>query len=204
MADDVRFNPENSDGARCRSLPEKRPMMAKIMKTCALVTTLATVLCALLHSYLQMDLLLTLTLTFGTTAYHFVMRLLVGWTVDRIFRNRLPCRAGWFRVRPFEQKLYSALKLKKWKAHIPTYDPSLFDRRLHSWEEIAQASCQAELVHEGIMVLSLLPILAAIPFGEFWVFFITSLLAACLDALFVILQRYNRPRLLNLINRQAK
>jgi hypothetical protein len=91
--------------------------------------------------------------------------------------------------------------VKKWKGKMPTYDPSFFDHNLHSWDEIAQAMCQAELVHEMIFVLSFFPILASIRFDALWVFLITSVLAADYDAMFVMMQRYNRPRIIKLIKR---
>ena len=85
---------------------------------------------------------------------------------------------------------------------MPTYDPSCFDPKIHTWAEIAQAMCQAEIVHEVIVVLSFLPLLAAIPFGAFPVFLITSLLAAVYDLTFVIMQRYNRPRIIKFIKKE--
>ena len=87
---------------------------------------------------------------------------------------------------------------------MATFDPTLFDPALHSWEEIAQAMCQAELVHEIIIVLSFIPLFAAIPFGAFPVFLVTSLLSAAYDLSFVIMQRYNRPRVVKLINKKAR
>ena len=45
-------------------------------------------------------------------------------------------------------------------------------------------------------MLSFLPMAALVRFGAFWVFFITSLLAACYDGMFVIMQRHNRPRII--------
>ena len=59
--------------------------------------------------------------------------------------------------------------------------------------------CGAEVVHEIIMVLSFIPLLFAIPFGVFPVFFITSVIASLVDFVFVIVQRYNRPRIIKLI-----
>ena len=85
---------------------------------------------------------------------------------------------------------------------MPTYTPDIFDPKLHSWDEIAQAMCQAEIVHEVIIVLSFLPLLATIPFGAFPIFLITSLLAAMYDASFVIIQRFNRPRILKFIEKE--
>lgn len=84
---------------------------------------------------------------------------------------------------------------------MATYDPSCFDSKIHTWDEIAQAMCQAELVHELIILFSFLPIFTAIPFGALPIFVITSVLAACFDAMFVIMQRYNRPRVLKLIDK---
>ena len=45
---------------------------------------------------------------------------------------------------------------------MPTYDPTLFGPQIHSWDEIAQDMCQAELVHETIVVFSFLPIVGGI------------------------------------------
>ena len=84
---------------------------------------------------------------------------------------------------------------------MPSYEPELFDPQKHTWNEIAQAMCQAELVHETITFLSFVPVLFAIWFGQLPVFLITSLLAAAFDMQFVILQRFNRPRVVKFINK---
>ena len=147
---------------------------------------------------------LSWAITFGTCFYHFAMRLLVGYAADRILHNKADYSRRWYQLLPFEQRLYRSLRVKKWKNHMPTYDPDCFDPKLHSWEEIAQAMCQAEIVHEVIVLLSFLPLLGAIPFGAFGIFLITSVLAACYDLCFVIMQRFNRPRILNLIRKNAR
>ena len=86
---------------------------------------------------------------------------------------------------------------------MPTYDPTQFDPRIHTWQEIAQAMCQAELVHEVIVVLSFLPIAAGAVFGAYPVFIITSVLSALFDMMFVVMQRYNRRRVIRLVKRKA-
>lgn len=150
------------------------------------------------------DWAISFAITFGTIFYHLAMRLLVGLVLNRTMQNKADCSKRWYQLRPFEVRLYQALRVKKWKGNMPTYDPSLFDPKLHSWDEIAQAMCQAEIVHELIAVLSFLPLLAAIPFGAFGVFLTTSLLAALFDLCFVVMQRYNRPRILKLIRKNAR
>ena len=143
-------------------------------------------------------------ITFGTFFYHFAMRLLVGHIINGVMKNRADYTKGRYQLLGFEKKLYKKLKVKQWKGNFPTYDPALFDPKLHSWSEIAQAMCQAELVHEVIVLLSFLPLFAAIPFGSFYVFFITSLLAALFDLCFVVIQRYNRPRVLKLLQHSER
>ena len=56
---------------------------------------------------------------------------------------------------------------------MPTYDSALFSPQKHTWDEIAQAMCQAELVHEVIAVLSFVPIIMTIWWGAFEVFLIS-------------------------------
>ncbi len=60
---------------------------------------------------------------------------------------------------------------------------------------------QAELVHRIIMVLSFLPLLLIIPYGVPGIFIATSAAACLLDLIFVMIQRYNRPRIVRLLKR---
>ena len=81
---------------------------------------------------------------------------------------------------------------------MPTYDKYIFDISKHSWDEIIQATCQSELVHETNVVFSFLPLVASVWFGEFYVFFVTSILSALFDLMFVFMQRFNRARILKI------
>ena len=101
-----------------------------------------------------------------------------------------------------EAKLYKALRVRRWKGRLPTYAPSQFSLETQSPEQILRNMCGAEAVHEIIMVLSLLPIGLSGFFGTPGVFLGTSLAAALFDSLFVIAQRYNRPRLMRVLMRQ--
>ena len=178
--------------------------MAKKMNRMTLLSVLITVLFVIVYGNTESDMILTLAITFGTISYHLVMRLLTGSAINLLLNNHVDYRRRWFRVSAIEEKLYKKIKVKKWKGKMATYDPSCFDSKIHSWNEIAQAMCQAELVHEVIIVFSFLPVFAAIPFGALPVFVITSVLAACFDAMFVVMQRYNRPRIIKLIEHSGK
>lgn len=177
--------------------------MAKIVKGIAAFSLAATVILAISYKVTSSGILLPLAITSGTIAYHFVMRLMVELAFHATMRNKADYRKRWYQVSKREMAVYEKLKVKQWKRRMPTYDPALFDPRLHTWEEIVQAMCQAELVHETIAVLSFLPILAGIWFGEYPVFIVTSVLSAACDIVFVIMQRYNRQRVTKLLNRKS-
>ena len=144
------------------------------------------------------------TITFGITLYHFVMRLTVGTTVNLIMKNKADYKKFWFREKKFESKFFKFIRVKKWKKLLPTYNPATFDASQKTVYEIVGATCQAEIVHEIIMVLSLLPIIFIPLLGGAIAIIITSVLATLFDFLFVILQRYNRPKLIKVMNRFKK
>lgn len=176
--------------------------MAKIMKFIAGFSCLLTLLSALIYHKFHSGIMLTLAITFGTIAYHFCVRLLIGLIFNIVMHNRADYTKKWYQPTRAEERLYKLLRVKKWKGRMPTYNSSFFDNNVHTLDEIAQAMCQAELVHETIIVFSFLPIIASVWVEELPVFIITSVLAALLDSLFVIMQRYNRPRIVRLIKKQ--
>ena len=178
--------------------------MAKMMKRISIITFLMTLVFLLMYYVTNIRLFFSLTITSGTIAYHFIIRLIVGVLVDRKMKNKADYTKKWYQVSDSEQKLYQKLRVKKWKNKMPTYDKDVFDTSKHSWDEIIQAMCQSELVHEINIVFSLLPIVASVWFGSFVVFLITSILGAMFDLMFVMMQRYNRSRILKMKSRITK
>ncbi len=177
--------------------------MPKLVQNLAIAFLGASAVCVLLLCLLGGGIWLGLALLFGTAGYHLEVRLLVGRAYDHWMGNRADLNRRWYQPRPWEGKLYRALRVKSWKDHMPTFYPDKFSPEKHTWEEIAQTMCQSELVHETNILMSFLPLAAAIPFGAFWVFFLTSLGGALFDLSLVILQRYNRPRVLRLAQRRS-
>ena len=129
------------------------------------------------------------------------IRLVVGCLVDARYHNHMDYTKKWFTERAFEQKLYKKIQVKKWKKWFPTFNPQDFDLKSRSMEEIVQVTCQAEVVHEINMVLSFVPIVFSVWFGSLGVFLLTSFAAFLFDGIFVIMQRYNRPRLIRMMKK---
>jgi hypothetical protein len=152
----------------------------------------------MVYQLIDDKIFLIFAITFGTTAYHFGIRLFIGTLLNYIMKNKADYTKRWYQVSTLEMILYKKLNVKKWKNKMPTYDKDIFDISKHSWDEIIQATCQSELVHEANIVLSFLPLVASVWFGEFYVFFITSILSAIFDLMFVFMQRFNRARILKI------
>lgn len=176
--------------------------MSKFAKAIFAITTATGVLTAgftALYRSLGTAWLLSAAITFGTTFYHFAMRLLVGAAVPKSFDSNF----WWFRPRPFEPRLYAVLKVRRWKHHMPTYNPSAFSLAHSTPAQVLQNSCQAEIVHEIIILLCFAPVFTIPRFGAAGVFWSTSILAALFDSCFVVMQRYNRPRLKRILDKEA-
>ena len=172
--------------------------MAKVMKIFALLSTIITIIFFIIFKHYNINIFYTLMITFGTIAYHFLMRLAVGYIINFIYKNKVNYNRKWFKVKNFEMKIYKKLNVKKWKNKMPTYAPDTFDISKHSIEEILMTMCQAEIVHEIIFLFSFVPLSVISYFGAGWAFIITSILSAMFDLTFVIIQRFNRDRILRI------
>lgn len=177
----------------------KRNRFPTLMKSIAAVSALLTLLLAFFAR--RSGFAFSAAITCGTVCYHFSMRLLVGLIVP-LFTGKLNPHSFWFRPKRWETKLYKVLRVRRWKGSIPTYAPQQFDLSQNTLPQIIHNMCNAELVHEVIISLSWIPLLFAIPFGSLSVFVITSAAAAAYDSIFVIAQRYNRPRLMRIAKRK--
>lgn len=178
--------------------------MKKKMIIISIVLLVGTIVFALTYYLYQISILYTLAITCGTCFYHFAMRLVVGHLIDAIYHNKMNYNKWWFKERKFESRLYKFLHVKNWKKFLPTYNPKDYNVKENSIESIIQVTCQAEIVHEIIMILSFIPIIFTIWFDSLVAFIVTSVISFFFDGLFVILQRYNRPRLVKILQRQNK
>lgn len=145
------------------------------------------------------DLDSSITITAAAASYHFVMRLLIGGICNVFFPKEVNFENWWFREKPGERTFYKAIQIKKWKSMVPTYREKEFDFFRLSLNSLCRNMCKAEICHEVIILFSFLPLCFSWTLGGFWAFLITSFLAALADVLPVLLQRYNRFRMLRLM-----
>ena len=127
--------------------------------------------------------------------YHLWLRIIMG-NVTKLFN--LSPNMKWFKERSFEKHIYKLLRVKKWKNKALTYNPELFSLKNYSFEQIANTMTKAETDHWINELISLSSLLFALLWGKFWIFLITCAAAMLFDGQFILIQRYNRPRILRL------
>ncbi len=153
--------------------------------------------CEFAHS----DVILWIGVTCFTIMYHLWMRLIFG-NISKLLKVNY--NMWWFKEKSFEKNIYKFFKVKSWKGKALTYNPELYDLKSNTLNEIANTMCKSEIDHLINVLISLSTLLFSLIWGQFFIFFVTSILAIAFDMQFVLIQRYNRPRVLRIIKRQEK
>lgn len=174
------------------------------MYTAAAVSLVLMFLFFILMVNTAKNIFLTLGITSMMICYHFTVRLVIGSVMDSIKLSQFKPEARRFRELRFEKKLYKALRVKKWKKFAPTYDDSKFDMTTNPVDKVIGEMCRAESVHWLCIAASLASVTFAVPFGSLPAFLITGIAGALVDLMFVIIQRYNRPRLMRYAAKREK
>ena len=173
--------------------------METLMKKVTTWSGIGLLVLTILYLIFPQKILLSLVLTFLVTFYQLGMRLVVGNVIEPRLKLDRDCR--WFRVTAGEQRLYHLLKVKRWKGFLPTYSPEKFDLRRHSLSQLIQTMIAAEFDHELMFILTYLPLVLIVPFGDPAIFISTAVIVSLVELPFIILQRYNRARLQKLLRR---
>jgi len=134
-----------------------------------------------------------------TITYHFWLRIIMG-NITKFFK--INYNHWWFKERSFEKYIYNLWQVKKWKKKALTYNPELFDVRKYSLEDIAYTMTKAETDHWINVIISVSTIAFGLIWGEIWIFILTAIIAILFDAQFIAIQRFNRPRVLKLIDKR--
>ena len=169
------------------------------------ITAITAIICFSLYysnSYANNVILWTGIVAF-TIMYHFWVRIIMG-NVSKLFKKNINYNQWIFKERKFEKSLYELLRVKDWKGKALTYNPESFSLKQHSLEEIANTMAKSEVDHWINEAISLSTLLFAIPWGAFWVFLLSAIVAMVFDSQFIIIQRYNRPRVVKILEKEKK
>lgn len=182
---------------------EKMSGPAIFMHSVIWVTAITAILCFSLYygNYYRSETFLWIGIVSFTIMYHFWVRIIMG-NVTKLIKHKITYKQWWFKERKFEKKLYKFLRVKNWKDKALTYNPETFSIKNHSLEEIANTMAKSEIDHWINELISISTLLFAIPWGAFWIFFVSALFAMIFDSQFIIIQRFNRPRIAKILERE--
>jgi len=167
------------------------------------VTVIISIICFSLYygNIHRSELILWIGIIAFTIMYHFWVRIIMG-NVSKLFKKNINYRQRLFKERKFEKKLYKLLCVKEWKGKALTYNPESFSLKEHSLEEIANTMSKSEVDHWINELISLSTLLFIIPWERAWAFCISAIVAMIFDSQFIIIQRYNRPRIVKIIEKR--
>lgn len=94
--------------------------------------------------------------------------------------------------------------VRKWKDKVLTFDPSAYDFKNRTLEQLATTMSKSELDHWINEIISVFSIFFALLWGSWCVFLITAIIAMLFDAQFIVVQRFNRPIVLRVLERRKK
>ena len=159
---------------------------------------------------LQISAFFGLVLRFGIICL--VMGILSFFIGEMLPRKNFDYRAFPYAAHAWEKggDIYLRLRINRWKDKVPDmsrYIPHTFRKKLTVMrspdhiEGLIRETCAAELVHIVLVLLS--PVfLVLLPKGWNWICMLLYNLLGNLP--FILIQRYNRPRLIELMERQRQ
>lgn len=183
----------------------KKSGPAIFMYTVIVITVIVSIICFILYygNIYKNNIILWTGITAFTIMYHFWGRIILN-NVSKLFKKNINYKQWLFKERKLEKKLYKILRVKDWKGKALTYNPESFSLKEHSLEEIANTMAKSEVDHWINEAISLSTMLFAIIWGKFWIFCLTAVAAMIFDSQFIIIQRYNRPRIVKILERKSK
>ena len=91
---------------------DKQITMPKVMKMITAIGILVTLVTMIIYQNNNSSIFLTLAITFGTITYHFGMRLLIGWLVMILMKNKADYTKQWYQLHSWEKAFYKKIKIK--------------------------------------------------------------------------------------------
>lgn len=173
-----------------------------IMAITMIISIIGTILNVYMYIKTTHTFALYIGIISGAVAVHFLIMHISAPFVFLIFRKKFNYNSFWFMPKKFEKNLYKIMKVKKWKTKVPSYDSDEYSLETHNVEDVIMNMCHAEVVHEVIFVASYLPIIGGFVISHWGVLILTSFLFSCCHLIFVIIQRYNRPRIVRLYEKR--
>ena len=176
---------------------------AVFMYSVIALTTIISAVCFVLHysGTVKDGIVLWTGIVCFMILYHFGFRIYMGNVTKKW---SITYKHPWFKQRSFEKQLYKTLKVRKWKDKVLTFEPDMYDFRNRTLHQLATTMAKSETDHWINEIISIISMFFSFIWGCPAAFIISALAAMVFDAQFIVVQRYNRPIVLRLAERQSK
>ena len=177
---------------------------AKFMYSIIALTLITSIICFYLYygEIFENNVVLLVGIIAFTIMYHFWVRIIMG-NVSKLFKKHISYKNWWFKEKFFEKKLYKFLRVKEWKGKALTYNPEQFSLKENSLDDIANTMAKSEVDHWINELISISTMFFSILWRHLWIAFVVSAIVAMIfDSQFIIIQRYNRPRVIRILEKQ--
>ena len=173
------------------------------MYTSIALTVLISAVCFTMYytGWLKADVILWSGIVSFMILYHFGLRIFFGEITNKI---KIDYSHPWYTPRKFEKNLYKLLKVRRWKDKVLTFEPDKYDFKNRTLEELAVTMSKSELDHLINEVISVVSMLFTFIWGCPPAFIISAIAAMLFDAQFIVVQRYNRPIVLQLMDTRER
>ena len=175
--------------------------MYSVIAVCILISTICFIM--FYGGKTDSQAVLWTGITAFTIMYHFWVRIIMG-NVSKLFKDKINYKQKWFKEHGFEKYLYKLLRVKKWKDKALTYNPGDFDVNNRPLVDICNTMAKSEVDHWINECISVSTMFFGLIWGHPYLFIISAIAAMIFDSQFIIIQRYNRPRIVKLLERQEK
>ena len=150
-------------------------------------------------------------ISFLLAAYHVDARFIFGFLGIQVIRDKIKIKSRAYKVSKREYKFLSTFKMKKWKEKYFAMDKSQFVlkdiRDKNAVELVLKNNINAELTHWLCIIAGAFSILIGclISLDEWWIYIVTAFVVTIVvDALPIMIQRYNRYRLQSIYEKLCK
>ena len=170
------------------------------------ICLIISIICFILYyrNIYKNEIILLIGIVTFTIMYHFWVRIIMG-NVSKLFKKHINYKQAFFQEKKFEKGLYNFLCVKEWKGKALTYNPEAFSLKDNSLEEIANTMIKSEVDHWINELISVTTIFFSVIWPNlFWAFLISAIVAMIFDSQFIIIQRYNRPRVIKILEKKEK
>ena len=184
-----------------KNTSEKKPAK-QVGWTIIILSTLLVIVCGILTFKYGYRFFYTFFVTFLMAIFHVLIRGGTPRILLRFHKKSFNPDNWWFKEKSWEKTFYKLTGVKNWKDKLITIDPETFSVKKNSLESIIQTMCFAEVLHEITGFLSLFSIAFGFVFGGIWIFVVINIFFAVWESRFVMAQRYNRSRIMRIINKR--